>query len=88
MSHESQTFRLTKFGRSVAWVAVGRTLLHLSIGAFLLPALWRRRLLDREDMASLSDSTLKDIGLTREQVTRKYGPLLWDRPERTWSDWR
>lgn len=61
------------------WVNIGRIALYALRAPFLLLYVCHRRMLDREELTTLGDDTLDDIGLTREQVSRKLGRGLWHR---------
>ena len=55
---------------------------HLSWGKRILTLLSLRR--SRQDLAYLSDVQLRDIGLTRDQVTHEIARPIWDVP----ANWR
>lgn len=43
-----------------------------------LPRIWLRRLEDRHELSMLDDARLRDIGLTRERVTREIAKPFWE----------
>ena len=41
---------------------------------------WRARWRDRQALRDLSDDTLKDIGLTRQEIEKEAARLFWPMP--------